>query len=173
MTAKTTKTKKATYGGIGDEAVKKATGCDWKSWTWHLDKSGCATMSHKEIAEFVYERWPKIGGWWSQMVTVGYEQAKGLRAKHQVKSGWSVSSSKTIGVPVKSLFGAWKDPKKRAVWQKDHGLTVRKATSLYPKGAKKSIVAVHHDKLASAKALERKKAYWAKSLEKLKAMVEA
>jgi len=190
MTAKTTKTKKATYGGIGDEAVKKATGCDWKSWTWHLDKSGCATMSHKEIAEFVYERWPKIGGWWSQMVTVGYEQAKGLRAKHQVKSGWSVSSSKTIGVPVKSLFGAWKDPKKRAVWLKDHGFTVRKATApkslritwvdgktnveanFYPKGAKKSMVAVQHDKLSSAKDVERKRAYWARSLAKLKAAIE-
>ena len=184
-----TKTKKS-LGGIGDEAVKKATGCDWKSWIWHLDKAGCAEMSHKQIAELVFERWPKIGGWWSQMVTVGYEQAKGLRAKHQVKSGWSVSSSKTIGVPVKSLFGAWKDPKKRAVWLKDHGFTVRKATApkslritwvdgktnveanFYPKGAKKSMVAVQHDKLASAKDVEKKKAYWAKSLEKLKATVE-
>ena len=190
MTAKTTKTKKATYGGIGDEAVKKATGCDWKSWTWHLDKSGCATMSHKEIAEFVYERWPKIGGWWSQMVTVGYEQAKGLRAKHQVKSGWSVSSSKTIGVPVKSLFGAWKDPKKRAKWLKDHGFTVKKATApksmriawvdgktsleanFFAKGAGKSYVALQHSKLSGRKEVAKMRAYWKKALEAMKSRLE-
>jgi hypothetical protein len=188
--SKTRKTAARSWGGISDEAVKKATGCDWEAWLYVLDKSGCAKMSHKEIAELVYARWPKVGGWWSQMVTVGYEQAKGLRAKHQVKSGWSVSSSKTVGVPVKSLFGAWKDPKKRAAWLKDHEFTVRRATApksmritwvdgktnveanFYPKGARKSMVAVQHDKLSSAKDVEKKKAYWAKSLEKLKATVE-
>jgi hypothetical protein len=187
---KKTRAKKKSPGDIGDEAVKKATGCDWKAWIWHLDQAGCATMSHKEIAELVHERWPKIGGWWSQMVTVGYERAKGLREKHQVTSGWSVSSSKTFGVPVKALFAAWKDPKLRAEWLKDPSFTVRKATApksmritwvdgktnvdanFYPKGAKKSMVAVQHDKLASAKDVERKRAYWAKSLEKLKAAVE-
>jgi hypothetical protein len=171
--------------------VKKATGCDWKSWIWHLDEAGCATMSHKEIAQLVHESWPKIGGWWSQMVTVGYERAKGLRAKHQVARGWSVSSTKTIDVPVTSLFLAWKDPKKRAAWLKDHRFTVRKATApksmritwvdgktnvdvgFTAKGARKSTVAVQHDKLASAKDVETKRAYWARSLAKLKATVEA
>ena len=112
-------------------------------------------------------------------MTVGYERAKGLPAKHQVARGWSVSSTKTIGVPVTSLFLAWKDPKKRAAWLKDHRFTVRKATApksmritwvdgktnvdvgFHPKGPKKSTVAVQHDKLASAKDVERKRAYWA------------
>ena len=190
MPAKKASRTKKNSGLISDEAVKKATGCDWKSWIWHLDKAGCATMSHKEIAALVYERWPKIGGWWSQMVTVGYERAKGLRAKHQVAGGWSVSSTKTVGVSVKSLFLAWKDPKRRATWLEDHRFTVRKATApksmritwvdgktnvdvgFYPKGARKSTVAVQHDKLSSAKDVERKRAYWAKSLAKLKATIE-
>ncbi len=189
--SKSASAKKRKSDGIGDAAVKKATGCDWKSWTWHLDQAGCATMSHKEIAALVRARWPKIGGWWSQMVTVGYERAKGLRAKHQVAGGWSVSSTKTIDVPVKTLFLAWKDSKKRAAWLTDHRFTVRKATApksmritwvdgktnvdvgFHPKGAKRSTVAVQHDKLASAKDVEKKRAYWAKSLAKLKATVEA
>src|ERR1700741_2419991 len=59
---KTTKTKSKKssgkgWGGISDEAVLKATGCDWKAWHWHLDASGCAKMTHKEIAEFVHKRW--------------------------------------------------------------------------------------------------------------------
>jgi uncharacterized protein YndB with AHSA1/START domain len=177
-------------GGISDEAVKKATGCDWKSWTWHLDKAGCAEMSHTEIAKLVHKRWPKVGGWWSQMVTVGYEQAKGLRAKNQMKTGWRVSSSKTIDVPVKRLFAAWQDVKKRAVWLKDHRFTVRKATApksmrftwvdgktsveahFFAKGTKKSMVALQHDKLTGAKDVAKMRAYWGKALEKLKATVE-
>jgi hypothetical protein len=184
-------TAKKNPGGISDEAVKKATGCDWKSWVSCLDKSGCADMEHKEIAEFVYKRWPKIGGWWSQMVTVGYEQAKGLRARNQMKTGWRVSSSKTVDVPVRSLFGAWKDPRKRATWLKDHRFTVRKATApksmritwvdgktsieanFYAKGAKKSMVALQHDKLAGKKDVEKMRAYWSKALGKMKAAVEA
>jgi hypothetical protein len=182
---------KKSPGGISDAAVKKATGCDWKSWIWHLDKAGCAEMSHKEIAKVVYESWPKVGGWWSQMVTVGYEQAKGLRAKNQMKGSWRVSSSKTVGVPVKSLFAAWKDSKKRAAWLKDHRFTVRKATApksmritwvdgvtsveanFYATGAKKSMVALQHDKLTSAKDVAKMRAYWGKALEKLKATIEA
>ncbi len=182
---------KQSPGGISDAAVKKATGCDWKSWIWHLDKAGCAEMSHKQIAEVVYKSWPKVGGWWSQMVTVGYEQAKGLRAKNQVKTGWRVSSSKTVGVPVKSLFAAWKDAKKRAGWLKDHRFTVRKAVApksmritwvdgktsveanFFAKGAKKSMVAIQHDKLTGARDVAKMRAYWGKALEKLKATIEA
>jgi hypothetical protein len=186
-----TTTAKKNPGGISDAAVKKATGCDWKSWIWHLDQAGCAEKSHKEIAVIVSKSWPKVGDWWTQMVTVGYEQAKGLRAKNQVKDSWRVSSSKTVGVPVKSLFAAWNDAKKRAAWLKDHRFTVRKATApksmritwvdgkssveanFYAKGAKKSMVALQHDKLTSAADVARKRAYWAKALAKLKATVEA
>ena len=185
----TTKSKKYP-GGISDAAVKKATGCDWKSWIWHLDQAGCAGMSHKEIVAVVYKSWPKVGGWWSQMVTVGYEQAKGLRAKNQMNGRWRVSSSKTVGVPVKSLFAAWRDAKKRAGWLKDHRFTVRKATApksmritwvdgkttieanFFAKGAKKSMVALQHDKLGGKKDVTRMRAYWAKALGDLKELLE-
>ena len=180
----------ATWGGISSDAVKKATGCDWDRWFRTLDRFGCRDKKHKEIAALIYEKWPKVGGWWSQMVTVGYEQARGLRAKHQVAGGWSVSSSKTVAVPVKSLFGAFHDRKKRAKWLKDHEFTVRKATApksmritwvdgktnveanFYAKGAKKSSVAVQHDKLGGKKDVEKMRAYWGKALEKLKAELE-
>ena len=177
--------------GLSDAAVLRATGCDWKAWIGHLDKAGCAELSHKEIAALVYKRWPKIGGWWAQMVTVGYERAKGLRAKNQMQGSWRVSSSKTVAVPVKSLFAAWNDAKKRAAWLKDHRFTVRKATApksmritwvdgktsveanFFAKGARKSMVALQHDKLSGKKDVEKKRAYWAKALEKLKSTVEA
>jgi uncharacterized protein YndB with AHSA1/START domain len=177
--------------GMSDAAVLKATGCDWKSWIGLLDKAGCADLSHKEIAALVHARWPKIGGWWAQMVTVGYERAKGRRAKNERQGSWRVSSSKTVAVPVVRLFSAWKDAAKRAAWLKDHRFTVRKANApksmritwvdgktsveanFFAKGAKKSMVAIQHDKLRSAKDVAKMRVYWSKALEKLKATVEA
>ena len=37
--------------GISEEAVRKATGKTWQQWGRLLDKDGCKTMPHKEIAE--------------------------------------------------------------------------------------------------------------------------
>ena len=39
-------------------------------------------MPHKQIAEYLYEK-HGLSGWWSQVVTVVYEQERGLREKHQ------------------------------------------------------------------------------------------
>jgi hypothetical protein len=38
-------------------------------------------MPHKQIAEYLYEK-HGLSGWWSQVVTVVYEQERGLREKH-------------------------------------------------------------------------------------------
>lgn len=186
-----TTTAKKSWGGIGDEAVKKATGCDWGRWFQCLDRAGCAGMTHKEIASLIHARWPTVGGWWSQMVTVGYEQARGRRARNQAAGGYRVSSSKTVAVPVKSLFRCWEDRKKRAAWLKDHRFTVRTATApksmritwvdgktsveanFFAKGASKSVVSLEHSQLASSKDVARMRAYWGKALERMKATLEA
>lgn len=190
LRAKSKKRSAGNWGGISDEAVEKATGCDWEAWLYVLDKAGCAKMTHKEIAELVHDRWPKVGGWWSQMVTVGYEQARGLRVKNQTTAGWQVSSSKTVSVPVKTLFGAWRDPKKRAKWLRDHDFTVRKATApksmriswvdgkttveanFYAKGTGKSYVALQHNKLRGRKEVEKMRSYWTKALDAMKERLE-
>ena len=40
------------------------------------------------------------------MVTVGYEQARGLRKKHQRPEGFQVSASRTVAVPIAVAFAA-------------------------------------------------------------------
>ena len=186
------KSSSAEWGGIRSEAVQKATGCGWDKWIKALDHEGCASMSHTEIVALVHAKWPKVGDWWSQMVTVGYEQARGLRATNQSCTGeWQVSSSKTVAVPVQALFQAWSDPKKRAKWLKDHRFTVRKATepksmritwvdgetsveaNFYAKGAAKSSVALQHRKLRDAKHVAKLRAYWTGALETLKEKLES
>lgn len=173
--------------GIGDAAVKARTGKTWEQWCKALDRAGCKKMDHKSIAKYVYDHFPGIGGWWSQMVTVGYEQARGLRRAHETARGFAVSVSRTIDAPVSKLYGTWKDKKQRAAWLAKPDFTVRKATmnkamritwvdgqtslevNFYSKGAAKSQVVVQHTKLASEAAVKRMRTFWSRELDKLKA----
>jgi hypothetical protein len=181
---------KSSAAGIGNEAVLKATGKSWSEWFALIDAAGGRGMGHKEIVAFVRER-HGVGPWWRQMVTVAYEQEHGLREKHQVSSGYQISRSKTIDVPVSALYNAWKDKNRRAAWLADADLAIRKANrnkslritwadgrthlevNLYPKGKTKSQVVVQHNKLPSAREAERRKAYWAKQLTRLKSRLES
>ncbi len=61
------------------------------------------------------------------MVTVTYEQQRGLREVHQKSDGYAASVSKTIDAPVSDLYEAWNDAKQRARWLKSK-ITIRKAT---------------------------------------------
>ncbi|HZS08815.1 MAG TPA: DUF4287 domain-containing protein [Blastocatellia bacterium] len=174
---------------ISDEAVQAKTGKNWSQWFATLDKAGAAKMTHKEIAAHLAEK-HQIGNWWCQMVAVTYEQARGLRDKHQKMDGYSVSGSRIVAVPVATLFRAWNDKRARNRWLPDVDLTIRRATenkslritwadgrtdldvNLYEKGVGKSQVAVEHSKLKDAKHAAEMKAYWAGALDRLKAALE-
>jgi uncharacterized protein YndB with AHSA1/START domain len=123
------------------------------------------------------------------MITVTYEQARGMREKYQTASGYTANASRMIGVPVDRLFEAWSDAALRRRWLPDAELTIRKATpgkslriswgdgsnvdvGLIPKGESKSQVAVEHAKLPDAEAVTRAKEYWKQALDRLREMVE-
>ena len=94
---------------LSDDAVKERTGKIWADWFKILDKAGAKKWPHKEIAAYLLEK-HKVGGWWSQMVAVGYEHERGLREKFQKCDGeFSASSSRTLAVPVAKLYTAWTD----------------------------------------------------------------
>ncbi len=158
------------HGGISSAAVEKATGRGWAEWFAILDKAGARSMTHKEIAALLHAR-HRCPPWWSQMVTVGYEQARGLRARHQVAGGYQVGASRTVNIPIAALYRAWADPKQRLRWLGAADLEVRRATAnrslritwqpkkpaptsvevmFYEKGAGKSQVTVQHSKLKTA-----------------------
>lgn len=175
--------------GIGDEAVQARTGKTWQQWFKVLDAAGAKKMSHSEIACYLNEK-HEVPGWWAQMVTVGYEQARGMRQKHQKPSGYEISASKTVAVPLAELFRAWEDKKLRSQWLKNASFEVRKATpnksmritwvdgktslsvNFYPRANGKSLVAVQHGKLPDARAAKHMKAYWGAQLDRLKATLE-
>lgn len=176
--------------GVGSEAVSRATGRAWDEWLSVLDRAGAKAMPHKEIALLLSRKF-KVPNWWSQMVTVGYEQARGLRIVNQKTSGFATSSSKTFGADVDDLYAAWSEPRQRAKWLPGAPLEVRKATSgkslritwtaggsnvdvnFFAVGRGKSRVQVEHGKLASAAAAARQKAYWGEALGRLKGFLDA
>lgn len=174
---------------MSDAAVKAKTGKGWKEWFAILDKAGAKKMAHKEIADHLYKN-HEISPWWGQMVTVVYEQDRGLRDRHEKHDGYQISVSRTIDVPLSKLYRAFTTPKTRESWLDEDGLVIRKQspnksmrvtwkdqkTSLeinfYSKAEGKSQVVVQHSKLPDAKAAAKMKSYWATALDKLRRVLE-
>jgi len=174
--------------GVGNEAVLKATGRTWDEWLKVLDRAGAKAMPHKDIALMLSRKF-SVPNWWSQMVTVGYEQAKGLRKPHQQPSGYAANASRTMRAALDRLFHAWHDPETRARWLPEP-IEVKRATAgksmrikwtrngsnvdvgFTAKGPGKSVVAISHGKLASAAEVARQKAFWKDALSRLEAMFE-
>jgi hypothetical protein len=179
----------AKLAGLSDAAVKKATGCGWERWVHALDKAGADQWDHRTIVEYARTKY-KTPDWWAQMVVVGYERIKGLRAIGQRRGGgYEASKSKTINAPVATLFDAWSNARRRARWLPGVKLTVRTAqpgksmritwpdqtsveVGFMAKGAGKSAVALSHVKLASREDADARKAFWAERLEALKKQIE-
>jgi hypothetical protein len=174
---------------MSDAAVKAKTGKTWRQWFTLLDRAGGRAMTHKEIVAWLVKN-HAVRPWWQQMVTVTYEQARGLREKHQTAGGYQVSCSKTFNESVGRLFRAWKEPEIRERWLEDPGFELRKATkdksmritwvdgktsvelNFYVKGNTKTQVVVQHSKLGSGQAAQRMKAYWAKQFVRLQGLLE-
>jgi uncharacterized protein YndB with AHSA1/START domain len=150
-------------------------------------------MEHKAIAAMLHEK-HGVDEWWSQMVTVGYEQARGKRDKYETPDGYQAGVSKTIQAPVAKLYKAWEDAGTRGRWLGDHEIEVRTATAdksmrmtwrtkgpdegssvevyFWPKDANKCLVQVQQRKLADAAAVQRVRAFWSVKLENLRAVME-
>ena len=140
-------------------------------------------MPHRDIVRLVGTKY-KVANWWSQMVTVGYERIRGLRARGQRRDGsYEATKSRTFAVPVATLFDAWANARRRTAWLGER-VTVRTATApksmrlgwsdgsiiavgFSAKGAAKSSVAVQHAKLPDRDTAERLKQYWTERLKAL------
>jgi hypothetical protein len=173
---------------MSDASVKARTGRIWSEWFKLLDVAGAKRMTHQEIVALLSKK-HGVGPWWQQMVTVTYEQARGLRQVHQKPGGFEISVSRTIGAPVSKAFKAWTDEKVRQQWLPAR-LTIRKATvnkslriswadgdtslavAFDPKGANKVQIVAQHSKIPSAKAASTLKIFWAEALDRLKEVLE-
>jgi hypothetical protein len=166
--------------GVSDEKVKEATGCDWKTWIYVLDRWGAREASHREIARYVEESY-NVSGWWAQTVTIGYERARGMRDVHQRTTGFAVSVTKTLPIEAGRLRPLLADGRKRSRWLEKGALSQRPGKSettlrfdagdgsrvqitLVSKGEAKTTVAIEHQRLKSKADVEVRRAYWKERL---------
>jgi hypothetical protein len=174
---------------VSDAKVREATGRGWDEWFGLLDEWGAVSRSHGEIARWLSAE-QSVPGWWAQTLTVGYEQARGLRAPGQRPDGWSVGASKTVAVPVERLFEAFADETLRERWLPGADLRLRTATA--PRTARydwedgstrvvvgfdalaasKSRVAIQHERLPDAGTAEEMKTWWRERVAALKLLLE-
>jgi len=175
---------------VSDEAMTNATGHGWDHWFRLLDDWGGTAHTHPEIARWLSSE-HDVPPWWTQSITVGYEQARGMRAPGQHVDGWSVTATKTVGVPVERLFDAFTDDGFRERWLPGADLRLRTKTA--PKSARydwedgstrvlvgfirvaeaKSTVAVEHARLPDADTADEMKAWWRGRVAALKEILEA
>jgi uncharacterized protein YndB with AHSA1/START domain len=144
-------------------------------------------MNHKQIVAVVHEKF-SIGPWWRQMVTVGYEQACGLRKVHQKVDGYSFNVSRTIPVPASTIFDAFTKPAPLKRWMNGDPFEVttarrgksirikwpddtRVSVQVYPKGDGKAQVTVEHAKIANESAMRKLKTFWTDRVDALQAML--
>jgi uncharacterized protein YndB with AHSA1/START domain len=175
--------------GITDSAIRKGTGKGWGEWYGLLDAAGAREMTHQQIVSVVAAQ--QAGEWWQQMITVAYEQARGIRTKHHKDDGFSANASKTIKAGVTRLFDAWVDDEQRAAWLDATGWHIRKSTPyknlrftwvdgrthvevhLWPRGEGRTLIQIEHSKLSTLDDVQRLKAFWGVALERLRKLTEA
>lgn len=172
---------------MSDEAVEAKTGKNWSRWFKHLDAAGAKKMLHQQIAAHLSEK-HGVRPWWTQMIAVTYEQARGLRDKHEKPSGFEISVSRTIEAPIGKAFKAWADEETRKNWLPSN-LTIRRSTAnkslrvtwedgktslavaFNPKGKDKTQIVAQHSKLPDAKAAAKMKKFWTEALDRFKEML--
>lgn len=167
------------FNNTSNETVRKATGKTWDEWIKIFDTQDATKLDHTARARWLYDHYHNQGlsGWWSQMVTVGYEQAKGLRQQNQNTQGFAVSVSRTVAISLSSVYKTLqtefnKQKIEITTANKDKGLRgkasdgSRVIVGLYDKKGKTQI-ALQVEKLKDAKAVEAQRAHWKKTLGRL------
>ncbi|NLU80934.1 hypothetical protein HCA58_21765 [Micromonospora sp. HNM0581] len=92
--------------------VERATNRSWDEWLKFMDRIDAKNLDHHGIALKVHEELCGTGieplGWWTQAVTVAYEQYSGKRIPGQRPDGtFQTSVSKSTKLAMKELMDAW------------------------------------------------------------------
>jgi uncharacterized protein YndB with AHSA1/START domain len=172
-----------------DANLKANSGKGWREWFRILDAWGAKERKHGDIVRHLMDEY-SVPGWWAQVITVGYERSRGLRAKHQTLTGsFQVSVSKTFRIGVARLYRAFAQAPQRNRWLARGMLEVRTSRKdrdirfdfsdgesrvvayFDPKDRNRTTVTVQHEKLPDADAVEEKRAFWKAKLAELAAIL--
>lgn len=172
-----------------DEKVKAATGKGWMGWFVILTHANANAMPHKEIAQLLHDK--GCPSWWSQMIAVEYERARGGRKKNERAGGtFAVNVTKVIPVSLPKLFAAATAEKTRANWFPTGSFEETSKTKdkywrgkwktdrklefgFYAKGEGKAQIALEIAKLPTEADVEKERAAWKKAMEKLNSICDS
>jgi uncharacterized protein YndB with AHSA1/START domain len=173
-----------------DKSERLAAGRTYAEWFGLLDAWGAPGRGFREISTWLREE-HGLSQWWAQKLIVEYEQARGLRPAGARPDGTlTVGVSKTVNVPLESLYQAIVDPERRERWlpgedlrerttreaksaRFDRGDGTRVSFTFEAKGDDKAVVAVEHERLADPDTAQKAKAAWQERLEALKTALES
>lgn len=172
--------------------IEAATRRSWNEWVTFLDERGARNMEHRDIADIVFKTLEddvESAGWWSQAVTVAYEQHIGRRAPGQKNDGtYEVSVTKLIPGTKEDVFELWNEAHGHASEFADEPITnirtsitevrsywradfvndgSRLAVAVEQKTAEKAMIAVAHTKLASEADKDTWHHFWRNTLDKI------
>jgi len=176
---------------ITDKLVVEKTKKTMQEWFALLDKMGAKKMKHAGIFELVSKTngLKPLGTWNQNLLATSYEWDRKLKERGQKEKDFEVSVSKTIDVPITTLYQSWTDESIRKKWLNEK-IIIRKCTpdksaritwsdqktslsvDFYLKSKDKSQVVVQHLKIPDAKNAGELKQYWAKKLATLKSFLE-
>ena len=174
-----------------DAGIRARTGKGWDQWFAALDKAAAAKLDHAGVTALLCGKM-KVGPWWSQIIAVSYERARGLRAMNQKCNGeFAVSVSRTLPVDLATLYDAVSDEKQRKKWFPKGPFKVSSETKdkyfrgawgkngarlevgFYAKGAGKAQIALQVNKLDGPETVESERALWKEGLGRLEALLRA
>lgn len=166
---------------VGDDRIRQATGRGRREWFALLDAAGAEGWDHARIARWLGGE-HDVDGWWAQSVTVGYEQARGLRRPGQRPDGsFDVNATKTLHAPATRVWPYLAEDELRSDWldvdwrligmteprsvrlHADDGSRVTLLLTELPPGKDgrpKVRVQVQHSRLADPAAVEETKRFW-------------
>ena len=173
-----------------DDRIIAATGRSWTTWFAILDRSGGRKRTRTETVAFLKN---DLGSppWWTQAIATGYERTRGLRAKHQQVDGFTIYASRTVGVPLETLFAAFVEDAARTRWLTDGAMSTRSArpgkvarfdwadgagrveVTFEAKGPDRSTAHVTHSRLPDPAAGEAAKVAWKARLAALATFVSS
>src|SRR5215204_7648695 len=126
---------KATEGpklSVSEAVITERTGRGWEEWFDLLDSWGAYDIPQAEASAWVASELG-LDRWSAQAVTINYQRARGLRAVGEHADGFTVTASKTVGVPVERLYDAFTDEAVRGTWLP--GARLHERTSTRPRSA--------------------------------------
>ncbi len=172
--------------GVADDTVKAKTGKKWEEWYKLLDRAGAKMMDPGELVRFARQQFG-LTAWWCQLLTVGYQQDRGLRQKHQRGSRFEVDRSKTVTAPLDAVWDAFHDPGTRGRWMPGAAFAIGKSTPrrilhldwpdrthaivTFSEHAGRTKVVVSHERIASLEDARQVQNLWTAALRQLKEIV--